>query len=191
MIVNIRGTSGSGKSTLVKRVTKFYTMEPVKVDWRRQPIGYLCYRPKGRTLWLPGHYEIDCGGCDTLPTVDFAFNLIRHYVRDCDVMYEGLIIQSDVTRALDLHKDGHELVVIALNTPLDECILSVQSRRDAKAKSRGKETKPLDPSNTRAKHRQVELQEVKFKEAGVDFQWYSRDEAYDKIVDILDLLSEE
>jgi len=144
---------------------------------RKQPLGYFCYRDGGRTLFVPGHYETDCGGTDTLPSIQYTYDLIRNYVKVCDIVWEGLITQSDVVRCAQLHADGFPLRVFALNTPLEQCLASVQNRRDQKALAKGKEIKPLNPKNTQAKFHQLKPQEHRFKSVGVDFRWYSRDEA--------------
>jgi len=176
-IVSIRGTSGSGKSTAARRVMEKYHCEPINVSWRKRPLGYLCYAKHHKTLFVPGHYETDCGGCDTLPGIIFTFKVLQKYIDEgCDVLYEGLITQSDVNRLMDLHRSGNEVHVFGLNLSLAECLKHVQARRDAKAESKGVESSPLNPKNTKAKHHQVSLQEVKFKEIGVDFRWLSRDD---------------
>jgi len=176
-IVSIRGTSGSGKSTVVREVMKKYNCEPINAPWRRRPLGYLCYADEHKPLFIPGHYETDCGGCDTLPAIEFTFNLIRRYINECDVIYEGLITQSDVNRCIQLHKDGYSVLVIGLNLPLAKCLKYVQQRRDARAEAHGRETSPLNPSNTNAKHHQITLQEAKFKSAKMDFRWLCREDA--------------
>jgi len=186
VIVSVRGTSGSGKSTVVRRVMEKYHCESIEVGWRKRPLGYLCYAEGHRTVFIPGHYETDCGGCDSLPSIEFTFKLMRKYMdQNCDVIYEGLITQSDVNRLMDLHKEGHEVHVFGINLPLKECLVAVQGRRDARAASRGKESSPLNPSNTKAKHHQVSLQEAKFKRIGVDFRWLGRDETVQATLEVL------
>jgi hypothetical protein len=102
-------------------------------------------------------------------------------------MYEGLITQSDVNRCIQLHKDGLKLLVIGLTTPLQDCIASVQARRDAKAAARGKESSPLDPGNTKSKHRAVLLQEPKFRSVGIDFRWLDREAALVAVKEALNI----
>lgn len=188
MLVNLRGTSGSGKSTLVRKIMALYPeRKPITVDWRKQPLGYFCYAADHRTLFVPGHYETDCGGTDTLLSIDMTYSLIRKYMDECDVIYEGLITQSDVTRCVQLHKDGHQLKVLALSTPIDVCLSSVQARRDAKAAARGKEPIPLNSKNTIAKFNQLRPQERRFRDAGVDFRWVTREEALSVTMEALEI----
>ncbi len=185
-IVSVRGTSGSGKSTLVREVMKLYKCEPIRTEWRKRPLGYLCYADGHKPLFIPGHYETDCGGCDTLPAIEFTFKLMQKYIdQDCDIVYEGLITQSDVNRCMALHANGNKLLVIGLNLPLPECLKFVQARRDARAAAHGRESSPLNPSNTKAKHHQVKLQEAKFKAKGIDFRWLSREDALKATLEFL------
>lgn len=178
MIVNIRGTSGAGKSYIVFRLMeKYERREPHFVTGRKQPQSYTCYRETGNPLFVCGHYEIPTGGADTLKDYDFIYGLIREAAaRGEDVIWEGLVMTSEVTRAIYLAKD-YPLLVIGLTTSLEECLASVQSRRDTKAALKGEASKPLDPSNTEAKWKMVKNQASRFRDANVDFRWLNRAEA--------------
>lgn len=184
MLINIRGTSGAGKSTLVRELMKRYRLQPIMAWWRRQPLGYFGYHDTAKTLFIPGHYETDCGGTDTLPSIELTYNLVRKYANQgCNVIWEGLITQSDVIRCIQLHKDKYEVRVIFLNTSLEVCLESVQARRDAKARLRGKEIVPLDPKNTRAKYRQLQPQWKRFSEAGMLIGDADRKSAFDIVTE--------
>lgn len=184
MIINIRGTSGSGKSTLVRNVLACYESRTVfKEPSRRQPIGYLYHRRKtlgqpGRSLAVVGHYETACGGCDTIPNLERTFELVRQsHAAGHDVLFEGLLISSEVNRTVALHTDGLPLQIIALDTPLDICIESINQRRWAK----NPDKPPVATKNTTSKHRAVELSMKRFKEAGLDACWLSRMLALDHV----------
>jgi predicted kinase len=171
MIINIRGTSGAGKSTLVRELMSRYAIVvPEYVLNRKRPIGYRCDRPGGRSLWVLGHYETACGGGDTVPGLDENYRLVRQAGdAGCDVVYEGLIIQSDTRRCIELSKE-HETLVVIIDVPLELCLASIQARRDARGDQR-----PLNPANTLSKQKTIPSQERKLKEGGVDVRRLNRE----------------
>jgi hypothetical protein len=182
IVINVRGTSGSGKSHLVREVMKRYG-SPMKYfrDGRKQPIGYRL-KPRegfGRDLAVIGHYETDCGGCDTVPKIDEIFELVRKAHADgMDVLFEGLLISAEVNRTAKLHADGIPLVVIALDVPLEECLASVESRRAAKSERTGRPPRgPLNPDNTKSKHRGTLQAAERLNAAGVEVHRLDRDRA--------------
>src|SRR5690349_20566073 len=144
-IINIRGTSGSGKSHLVRDVFYCYdSWEPRFIAGRKQPLYYSCGRTDGPPLCVIGHYESACGGADTISKelefdgrkwrsgIELVFYLVdRAAERGEDVIFEGLIISSDVVRTVEL-KRHHTLLVIGLTTPLPACLESIQARRNAR-----------------------------------------------------------
>lgn len=177
MIINLRGTSGSGKSTVVRRLFDLYNpRQPYFIDGRKRPLGYVCTRKDsdGPSLVALGHYETPCGGCDTIPTIDMVYEQIRAQVAlGHDVIYEGLLIQSDVKRCAQLHKDGLPLLVIGLDTPLADCLAGVQARRDARG-----DVRPLNPANTISKLNSLPGQMRRLKAEGVDFRLLNREAAF-------------
>lgn len=187
MIINIRGTSGSGKSTLVRAVTKFYDKRfPVKIDGRKQPIGYIHQVTDdssgsviGRPLAVIGHYETDCGGCDTITSMDDIYNRVKaSHALEMDVLYEGLLISADANRVIALHSDGFPVRVIALNTPLDVCLESVNHRRRNAAMVKGREYKgDVNPKNTASKFAGVKSSMRRIEAAGLTCSWESRETA--------------
>jgi Cdc6-like AAA superfamily ATPase len=195
MIINVRGTSGSGKTTLIRRVMEHYNQRnayyasgftPAAAK-RSRPMGYTLHRDEGRGLGLIGHYEVDCGGCDTINNMDLVFELVRRSANmGLDVLFEGLLVSADFARCAKLHSEGHELHVIALNTPIEQCVASIQQRRNAKALRSGNvNPKLVNPKNTISKFKHVQNSERRFLEANIPFYWCSRDEAYDKIKELL------
>jgi predicted kinase len=180
MIFNLRGTSGSGKSTLVRNLTALYGSRTVfRREGRKQPLGYVYSRgERGRSLAVVGHYETACGGCDTIASMDDIFDLVRQSAAaGHDVIFEGLLISADVNRTVDLHKwaqeQGIEMGVIALDTPLDVCIDSINIRRRAKDPN-----KPdVATKNTESKFKGVKKSVERLLEAGVPARWESRDSA--------------
>ena len=141
-----------------------------------------------------GHYEIACGGGDTISNmlkvdgeylegIELVYALIRRAALQMDVIYEGLMISSDVNRCVAL-AEQHQLLVIGLTTPLEECIRSVEQRRDERAERRGKEAAPLKlnrqglPKTIVAKHKALITQREHFRaKPHVDFRALDREHA--------------
>jgi adenylate kinase family enzyme len=185
MIINLRGTSGSGKSTIVRALRdKYWTAEKQFESGRKQPICYLCHRDEqhsGRALTILGHYETACGGCDTINGLDKIYGMVSWAAENNrDVIYEGLIVASDVTRAIDTSKKYPPMIVIELSTPLDVCLEGIQARRDARGDDR-----PLNPKNTESKMKSLRTQRIRFKDAGVDYRYLSREEALKTVLEAM------
>lgn len=223
MIINIRGTSGSGKSTLVRSIRSLYLGATLKFreEGRKQPIGYVCNRAlawdgssTGRPLGLVGHYETDCGGCDTIAIMDKIFQLaMQAHQKGLDVIFEGLLISADVNRTVELwkyafdsdnSKNEDQLHVIALDVPIEECLDSVNARRRGKdqrrweaaslqAMEQGRQPEMLvlrdgvNPKNTISKHKGVKQSCSRLVAAGVPVHVLGRVAAYNKIKELLGL----
>lgn len=184
MILNVRGTGGAGKSTLVREVMARYpSMDAVYAFGRRRPVGYHCARPVGRSLFVVGHYETPCGGADTLPSPDAAYDLIERTAPLADVMFEGIITQDDVRRCVALAQH-HEVLVLALDVPIDLCLASIQDRRRKRNDGR-----PLNPKNTMERAQRLTGTIRRLAEAGVPTLWVSREVALQTCLDHLQLSS--
>lgn len=191
MIINIRGTSGSGKTHLVRQVMdrydgryKFYE------KGRRQPIGYLYHladtEPEHHSLAIIGHYETACGGCDTISKMEKIFELVQQSAEaGHDVLFEGLLIAADVNRHVATWEWARErdipMEVMALTTPLDVCIDSVNARRHA----RNPDLPPVKTRNTEAKFGGVLKSMERLQAAGVPTWSGTREEALAHIEDLL------
>ena len=211
MLINIRGTSGSGKSTLVRRIRENY-LRSVRImeEGRKQPIGYVEHAAKEgiAPLGIVGHYETDCGGCDTVSGLDKIFDMVRAgHAQGYDVIFEGLIVCSDLNRLYKLHDDGLPLLVVGLDTSLEDCLASVNERRQnawqrkvesvaefnaeqervgrKKFKKVPDQPEDVNPKNTTAKHKMVTTGMQRLKDHGVDARWCNREEAYDAIMEAL------
>lgn len=154
MIIQVRGTSGSGKSTIVRSVMALYPVrEPIHEGRRKQPWGYHLrqgdeQQHAGR-LYVPGHYEIECGGMDTLPRLAEAMPdvLVEHELGGRDVLMEGLLASEDVRHLLALRekmRHADSMLVIQLTTPIEECLAAIRERRARRGNSN-----PLSEKNTR------------------------------------------
>lgn len=201
--INIRGTGGSGKSTLVKRIMELYPYKgPVVIpSVRRQPLGYLCgddpytdavargeVEATPPKLWVPGHYETACGGCDTIKTVDEVYRMLADGLeKGRNVLYEGIMVMDDVRRAVELDqriKRGQPggLYVIALTTPIEECLAAIQGRRDARG-----EVKPLNPKNTTDRARRLLGSLRRLEAAGVAVERLDREAAFLRVRELLEV----
>ena len=70
MIIDLRGTNGSGKSTTVRNVLKHYTlMEQIPASGKPMALRYSWM---GRSLFVLGKYDNQCGGCDTIKTQEIG-----------------------------------------------------------------------------------------------------------------------
>lgn len=186
-VANIRGTSGSGKSTLVRKLLEEVwpdNVEPVMREGRRKPAGYRFSLPGlSRRVFVAGHYETACGGCDTLPNYDTIVQLVTdHYDQDFHVVFEGLLISADVKQARRIHEHvGEDLHILALDTPLGTCIDSVNERRRAK----NPDAPPVNPANTELKHKGVRRSCELLGRDGVRIHHVSRESGYDLLRKLL------
>jgi hypothetical protein len=184
MIINIRGSHGSGKSTIVRTVLEKYPSfyrEEIRTHIRKRPWGYVCQRPcdcvelpgdivclstcasQQPKVFIPGHYETPCGGCDTISAVEDSYNRIKeNAVAGRHVLFEGILAQHyALKKFLDLKK--WPLKVVVLSTSLEDCIKSVQERRAASGKG------PLERLDAiKKEYRQTELARRNLREAGVE-----------------------
>lgn len=206
--INIRGTGGSGKSTLVKRVMELYPhRSSVITDGRKRPVGYeLRVEPKVNALYVPGHYETACGGCDTIKTVDAVYADVRAYLRTVPVLYEGIMVQDDVRRAVELDKwlrtttapgsgdrahgdlrpeDDWKLHVIRLSTPIEDCLAAIRERRAQAAAAKGKEVEPLNEKNTRQRYERQLGVCRRLKDSGVSVEVLDREAALARCRELL------
>lgn len=179
-IINIRGTGGAGKSTLVRRVMDCYASKyPNYAEKRSRPLSYRLDNGRGVTpLYVPGHYETPTGGCDTLDSLDQVFDLVtRANQLGFNVLYEGIMPADDVSRTVALSKTSR-LTVILLTTTIEDCLASIRTRREEKAQTFGKEVKPLNEKNTRARHESHKRHIGRLMDSGVTCKRLDREMAF-------------
>lgn len=190
-IIHVRGTSGSGKSHLARRVMERYSSHgDLHRKGRKRPFATLHSRVGGPPLYVPGHYETDCGGADTIPTYDDYFDAVAlAYGEGKDVLFEGLLSTPEINRTLRLHELAKDdLHIVFLDVPLEVCVESVNQRRRAKAQRAGKpEPDPLNPKNTESKHKQANSARNKLRAAGVNCHLLDREAAYLKVCELLEI----
>lgn len=127
-----------------------------------------------------------CGGCDTLDGYETTYAMLREaHDLGHDVLYEGLLISGESARPIAMHNEGYRpLHVIALSTPIETCIASINARRQEK---RGPDAPPVKERNTVAKARAVEIAMDKMEAAGIACEWLDRDAALARVKELLNV----
>lgn len=138
-IVQVCGTSGSGKTHLVRRImAECKGKQPFFDGDRGRPMGYDMMLGK-QPVRVLGSYENQQGGCDTIPTLDLTFNLVKQsWAEGRTVIFEGLLVSKNFGRGLEIFRmAGRSMVIVGLNTSLEQCYQSIYDRRVALGKPRG------------------------------------------------------
>ena len=119
MIVQVLGCNGAGKSTLVRKFMLGCDRVPHYVDGRQKP---LYYRLDDR-ITVVGHYEIECGGADTIKYWSETIDVItKAQVRGDHVLLEGPTGREFALHSMD------NVRVVWLRTPEVTCLRSVYER---------------------------------------------------------------
>jgi hypothetical protein len=186
VIINIRGTYGSGKTVLARRIMSLYG-DPTAhmVEGRKKPLYYTFEHPEGgNPLAVVGSYETVCGGCDTIPNPPMIFETVDFLqLQGFDVLYESLLLTADVGRTKQYFVGNHwPLNILALATPTEVCIASVNKRREARG-----QMEPVNPKNLLIKVAGVKSSCKSLAAAGVPIFWVDRDAALIKALDLLNI----
>lgn len=138
-IIQLRGPSGAGKTTVMRRV-----MAELGTPIRVRPKDDPTRRSPSLLVWpqhgvaVIGHYDVLCGGCDTIKSRERPYDLARMAAdSSMNVLLEGLFTTMEYHRTLALHTDGYERHDVFIRPPMPECIRNVEARRV----SQGKEIK--------------------------------------------------
>lgn len=132
MIVSVRGPCGSGKSTLVKRITKEYHDSFKNYRHGRKKPWSVVHTMKGRPpLYVPGHYEIECGGLDTVK--ETALSAAYEDMKDAviggaHVLCEGATTWDSANNLLDLSKYVDTRIAF-LTTTVEECERGLRAKK--------------------------------------------------------------
>lgn len=153
---------------------------------RKKPMAYYCQDSNlARELAVLGHYETDCGGCDTIHSPDAVYNLVHvEHLAGRHVLFEGKMIGMGAAwRSLRIKDD---LLIVLLDVSLEECVASMNERRLAKGKP------PIEPgtkswSNAEGAHRASHRAAGKLRDQGVRVVKCSRVEAVRLIAELLGL----
>jgi len=130
VIISLRGTNGAGKSTIVRSILHESHFTEIRSEDRRKPVGYIC-SPRDhhamKKTFIPGHYEIQNGGIDTLKSLDAAYDMIRsHWLSGHHVLYEGKNMTDRTSRIREFPVT--EVIIIVIDHPVELCIEAVRAR---------------------------------------------------------------
>jgi hypothetical protein len=177
IILNIRGTNGSGKSSAVRSLMTYLgNPSPFLID--NKEAGYRFKRPEGCPIFVLGAYKTACGGLDASfsykGAADDVIFFLDELAQKGHVVAEGVVAMGSYgigrlfTFATQQETKGNHVIFALMDTPLEECIRRCEARRAEKAASKGKEAKPLDPSNLRDKWEANQKDQVKLAALGHD-----------------------
>lgn len=130
MILHLLGSNGAGKSTLVRAVMRDYLLQdPVMVDGRQKPLYYRCFTrrhsiEKINTLTVVGHYDIECGGADTIKHWSTVMDVVEAAVARGD----NVLLEGPTGREHRLQGMAAEIRVVWLQPALTTCVRGVQAR---------------------------------------------------------------
>ena len=133
VLINLRGTHGSGKSTAIRALMEKSNVRPIfgTTFGLRCPEGYKARLPEVEAdVFVLGPYTTPCGGCDRIQPYDLIPSLIEKYAARGHVIFEGALISScwgTIGRLLERWK--RDAIIVFLDTPVDECIRRVRTRR--------------------------------------------------------------
>lgn len=176
-ILNIRGTNGSGKSTAVRLLMERLGKPTRKIGFDNKEAGYFWKLPD-TSLSVLGKYTTACGGLDASfshpGAADDVIFCLNELVRDGNVVAEGVVAMGSygigrLQRFAENQKSlGNNVIFALMDTPLETCIARCQQRRAEKAAAKGKEPKPLDPTNLKSKWDSNHKDLAKLKTLGLD-----------------------
>jgi hypothetical protein len=159
----LRGTNGSGKTRVARHLIEVSNAQPCLHLGRkvRAYKGMLDDTP----IFILGSYETQCGGCDTIGSVQEVADLLRLFMtndndlncfqvspEDGIVFFEGLMISHmlGTVGACQARLGKDKNILSFLDTPLDKCIEHVMTRRMMR-----KDERPFDPKNVVKDHPRV------------------------------------
>lgn len=208
MILNVRGTSGSGKSTAVRAVMNLAIEEAAKTGRlgvvremaqagfdpkrlnkkRKNPLLYRCnFDP--HVVSVLGSYEADCGGCDSLPSYEVTFGLVRaEHDAGNHVLLEGLLLSHDKKQFTALWEHlraqgkGEQLVILELTETLGTCLNSVRERRARKGAD-----PEFNTANTERRYKEVVSSCKQLEERGISVVRVTRAAAVPTIIALMGL----
>lgn len=179
LVIQIRGTNGSGKSHTVFGIMKKYGKIPLrKGDGTVWAYRILC-RP---ALYVLGRYETDCGGCDTINTMDGIYDGVHKLAElGGDVLFEGLLCAGLHERSMVLSKDmgekGKHCIFAFIDTSMEKCIKRVLKRRAKKGNE-----KVFNQTNLTSKFKQIISSRPVLEKAGLDCRTLPHKKAVETIL---------
>lgn len=123
----------------------------------------ICKGKPSRSLFIVGHYDIPCGGADTISGNDIIYGMVREAAdAGHDVIFEGRIIGVDVNRTIELAKK-YPVGVYYIDISLEECLASINVRRRAK----NPDATDVNPKNTTNIYKQIPRSMDRLRNANV------------------------
>jgi adenylylsulfate kinase-like enzyme len=175
----IRGTNGTGKTTIVRKLLQEFHCLPHEHSGRKVRV----YRGDAleTPVYILGSYETDCGGCDTIPSVQEVADLLRKYMAEPGslTIFEGLMISHMLgTVGAAQEQIGKDRCVLAyLDTPLEVCIERVVDRRLARGDLRS-----FNPRNVITDHGRVWQNKLRADKLGYRTKVISHKDAYNEVL---------
>lgn len=187
-IINIRGTSGSGKSTLVHRlINETFELATIKRQYStwKEPKIVAYELVAGKPTFIVGKYETQCGGCDAMSykgSHDDIEALVREFLPQGNVIFEGLTISSTLTRWRRISDENPgEFIWAFMDTPEEVCHQRILARSGREPK---RDAKGLADYNK--KWRGCMRHAVELQEQGQRVEMLSSDDAgYEKFLELL------
>lgn len=152
-------------------------LAPGAARQRSRPSGYILRHPAGGPdLFVTGHYGTECGGTDTIPSVDLTYHIARgHMEYGRNVLQEGRLLSwADNQRPLAMPGD---LLAVCLEQTLEACVGATLRRRAARGAETTESKRANIEKNARREIKSVQSAGRRLAEAGREVAWCSRDEA--------------
>lgn len=136
VIINLKGCNGSGKSTIPQQLIE-HDENVVLLTLNKEdplPIATLC--GTSNTIII-GRYFTACGGCDTLIPSQVQVIIQKLWLRDYNILFEGVIVGDIKSTFYELMKACRELSprqvhFCFMGTHFKECLKRIQKRNGGK-----------------------------------------------------------
>jgi hypothetical protein len=134
VIISLRGAIASGKTTVIRSLMS---------EYHACPLFGLFGRARPEAYWLPfltdngafvlGPYgRTNCGGCDSVGSIDDVLSLLDKYAQRGHVIFEGLLISSMYGSVGEfLERYGKDAIVAFLTTSEQRCRAQLKKRQSA------------------------------------------------------------
>jgi hypothetical protein len=111
----------------------------------RRPEAYrLAVQGVHQPIFVLGPYDIETGGCDSVQPYSLILELLDKYSVRGHVVFEGSLISDNYGQVgAWLERQGQKSVVAFMETPLEECLRRVRTRRTGRGND-----KEFNPTNT-------------------------------------------
>jgi hypothetical protein len=183
ILIYVHGTNGSGKSTLARAVMAAAGGGTGYRPSKSGKEGKAGTTGTSRGVALLGKYETACGGVDGFsPYSHVHEEMLTHSIfPEARVFAEGLLSPGiETCQRFDGYFD--RAVFIALNTPVEQCVANVLSRRKRKGTD-----KVYTPDKLYDKHCSVLRWADRLEGAGLEVKRLEYKEAYSTCLELLGL----